>query len=361
MGISHRRQVHLENDKLRLTVLPGGGHIAAITLRSKPLDPLWDPPWETIEPSQYDAGKHGATYGTDIDARLLAGIAGHNLCFDLFGVPTEEEAKAGLDVHGEASSAEWQVETNGSEMICRADFPLCGMGFERRLRLPQGSQVVTVTETAINRGGVDRPVGWTQHVTLGPPFLEKGETRFHMPATASKTFEGAFAPGLDRFPAGAEFQWPYAPKAGGGFEDLRTLTDADASGAFTTHRMAPDREQAYFTAWSPTEKLTLGYVWKRSDFPWLGIWEENSGRTHLPWNGRTLTRGMEFGASPFPETRRQMLERGTLFGEPVCRWIPAMGRVTVEYRIFLAETEREVEAVEYRDGAVRGPGGLVLG
>ncbi|MEZ5363371.1 MAG: hypothetical protein R2748_13770 [Bryobacterales bacterium] len=356
MGISHRRQAVLENDKLRLVVLPGGGHIASVTLRSNPVNPLWDPPWETIEPSQYDAAKHGVTYGTDVDGRLLSGIAGHNLCFDLFGVPSEAEAKAGLDVHGEASSADWEVAVDGPEMICRGEFPLCGMAFERRLRLAEGSQVVTVTETAINRSGVDRPVGWTQHVTLGPPFLEKGKTRFHAPGGASKTLEAEFAPGHDRFPIGAEFQWPYAPRIDGGFEDLRTLTAEKVGGAFTTHLMAPDREQAYFTAWSPGSKLAFGYVWKRSDFPWLGIWEENGGRTHAPWSGRTLTRGMEFGASPFPETRRSWLDRGSLFGQPVSRWIPAGGRGTAEYRIFLVETDAAPEAVEYRDGAVRAPG-----
>ena len=26
---------------------------------------------------------------------------------------------------------------------------------------------------------------------------------------------------------------------------------------------------------SPASKLAFGYVWRRADFPWLGIWEEN--------------------------------------------------------------------------------------
>ena len=30
---------------------------------------------------------------------------------------------------------------------------------------------------------------------------------------------------------------------------------------------------------------------------------------HVPWNGQTLTCGMEFGVSPFPESRREMIER----------------------------------------------------
>jgi hypothetical protein len=36
-----------------------------------------------------------------------------------------------------------------------------------------------------------------------------------------------------------------------------------------------------------------------------------------------------------PETRRQMIERGRLFGVPTYRWIPARQRVTVEYRAVL--------------------------
>ena len=44
---------------------------------------------------------------------------------------------------------------------------------------------------------------------------------------------------------------------------------------------------------------------------------------------------MEFGASPMPETRRAMIERGSLFGVPGYRWIPARKTVQVEYRAFL--------------------------
>ena len=95
--------------------------------------------------------------------------------------------------------------------------------------------------------------------------------------------------------------------------------------------MDPARETAFFVAWSPRSRVAFGYVWRRADFPWLGVWEENHSRTGPPWNGRTLTRGMEFGASPVAETRRQMIERGSLFGVPAFRWIPARTRVEVRY------------------------------
>jgi hypothetical protein len=90
-------------------------------------------------------------------------------------------------------------------------------------------------------------------------------------------------------------------------------------------------ENAYFLAFSPRFRLVFGYIWRQNDFPWMGIWEENHSRTHAPWNGQTLARGMEFGVSPMPESRRAMIDRGRLFGVPSYRWLPARGTVTAEY------------------------------
>jgi len=95
--------------------------------------------------------------------------------------------------------------------------------------------------------------------------------------------------------------------------------------------MDPNRPVAFFSAYSPTSRLAFGYLWKQRDFPWMGIWEENRSRQQLPWNGQTITRGMEFGVSPFPESRREMIRRGDLFGVPAYRWIPARADVRVEY------------------------------
>jgi hypothetical protein len=76
----------------------------------------------------------------------------------------------------------------------------------------------------------------------------------------------------------------------------------------------------------------------------MGIWEENLSRTHAPWNGKTITRGMEFGVSPMPESRREMIDRGKMFGVPGYRWLPAKSSVDVEYRI-IARAAGGVEAL----------------
>jgi len=322
-----RRAASIENDHLRVTVLVEGGHIAEVFDKRAGVNPLWTPPWPSIEPSTF-RDQHRTTYGDGVDGPLLAGIMGHNLCLDIFGGPSPEEAASGLPVHGEASLVAYALDATSTGLVARAELPLAGLGLERRIDLQDGA--IRIRETVENRGGIDKPIGWTQHVTLGPPFLERGATQFRASARRSRVFEGSFGT-ADYLETAADFDWPLAPRRGGGTADLTVFTDAESSGAYTAHLMDPSREEAFFAAFSPRHRLAFGYVWRRADFPWLGIWEENHSRSQPPWNGASLTRGMEFGVSPFPETRREMVERGRLFGAPTFRWIPAGSRVRVEY------------------------------
>lgn len=323
-----RRAVSIENQRLRVTVLREGGHIAEILEKQTGVSPLWIPPWPSIEPSTYDPAVHTG-YGSDAESKLLAGIMGHNLCLDIFGGPSPEEFAAGITVHGEGSIAPYEIAAGGGRLSLRATLPLAQLRFERSLELRDHE--IHIAETVENLTASDRPIAWTQHVTLGPPFLERGVTQFRLPATRSKVFESEFGDHA-YLKTGAEFVWPQAPLSAGGSIDLRVFTSAPASCAFTTHLMDPRREDAFFVAFHPGLRLAFGYAWKPSDFPWIGIWEENHSRRNPPWNGQTLTRGLEFGASPMPESRRAMIDRGSLFGVPAYRWLPAQGRLTVEYR-----------------------------
>jgi hypothetical protein len=336
----NRRAVSIENDVLRLTVTEEGGHIAEILDKKSGVKPLWTPPWPSIEPSTYDAAKN-PEYGTGPEAKLLAGILGHNLCMDIFGGPSEEEAAAGLTVHGEASVARYQVSDNESDLTMQAEFPIAQLNFERRVELK--GNTAEITEWVTNLSGADRPIGWTQHVTLGPPFLEKGSTEFRASATQSLVHPEDFTQGKGYMKTGAEFLWPNVPSLAGGVRNMQTFVDLPVSGAYSAHLMDPARETAFFSAFSPKLKLAISYIWRPTDFPWLGIWEENHGRTHAPWNGEALTRGMEFGVSPIPETRRQMIERGKLFGAPTFRWIPAKTRVQARYWAVLEHTAKPPE------------------
>jgi hypothetical protein len=243
-----------------------------------------------------------------------------------------------MSTHGEAPVAPYHITVAGGVLTARASLPEAHLRFERRISFTSPT-TIRIAEEVENLGTWDRPIAWIQHVTLGDPFIEPGVTQFRAPATKSKVYEVDVAGDKAYMQIGAAFDWPNVPRIGGPAVDMRTYIDLPVSGAFTAHLMDPRREQAFFLAWSPKSKVLIGYVWKRSDFPWLGIWEENHCRTAPPWNGKTLTRAMEFGVTPFPDGRHRMMERGSLFGVPCYRWIPARSKVAVEYSAFVTTAE----------------------
>ena len=248
---------------------------------------------------------------------------GHNLCLDLFGGPSDEEARTGLTVHGEASVDRYEITESPGELLLQLTLPLAQLRLSRSLQLR--GQYIRVHEVVENLSATDRPLAWTQHVTLAPPFLVPATTQFRASLTRS-IVDGYLK-------AGAEFIWPMAPRSGGGLADLRKMNGTSPASGYTAHLADDEKEHAWFVAFAPQFQLAFGCIWKRSDFPWLGIWEENCSRQSAPWNGRTVTRGMEFGVSPFPETRRQMIERNRLLGAPTYRWISARGSLEAEYWI----------------------------
>ena len=292
----------IENDALRVTVLHEGGHIAEILDKRTGINPLWIPPWPSIEPSAYDAARH-PEYGGGAEAALLAGIMGHNLCLDIFGGPSPDEAAAGLPVHGEVSTARFAVDAR--RRPDRACTPCC----RRRSCASNGAssssnRAVRVHESVENLSAADRPIGWTQHVTLGPPFLEKGVDAVSRVRHAIASLRRR---GRSRRHARARRRLRLAARAA----PCRAAQKICAS---TQRRSAIERLhrashgpgarrgvlRGVFTIRTAWRSATL---WRRADFPWMGIWEENHSRTAAPWNGRTLTRGLEFGVSPMPEKR----------------------------------------------------------
>jgi hypothetical protein len=319
-----RKTVSIENSELHVTVTVEGGHIAEILEKSTGINPLWVPPWPSIEPSQHSFETH-PEYGANSESKLLAGIRGHNLCLDIFGAPSPEEFRSGLTVHGESSVVPYEIETSSESMICKAHLPVAMLDFERELRLEPGG-FVRIRETVSNLLAMDRPIAWTQHVTLGPPFIEHGVTQLDLPATKSMVYPIDLSE-HQRYQPSAVFEWPMVPNKDGSQSDLRVYPAHERSAGVTGHLAT----EGWFTAFHPRLHLVFGYTWQREDFPWISLWEENRSREFPPWNGITVTRGVEFGASPFAEGRRNMIDRGRLFDTPTYRWLPANSTATVEY------------------------------
>ncbi len=333
-----RRAWRLQNDRMQVTIVPGGGHIASMTLnagRGAGLNPLWQTPWRSLETGQWRG--RGDEYGAPAEAALLSTILGHNLCLDFFGAPSESEAAAGMPVHGEAPAVDWTAgEQSSGRLTYSAALPMARMRVTRSVALAPHSSAIWITETIENQAGMDRAIGWQQHPTLGPPFLEDGASFFDMPAGRSMVFPTAFSEGM-RLRQGAEFQWPRAPRKSGGTADLREWPAGEKySSDYTAQLIDTGVEWAWFTALNNKRGLLIGYLWPRKEWPWVGNWEENRFRQGKPWLGKAVTRGMEFGTTPFPESRRDAISRGRLFDTPTYRWIAAKEKQTIGYGAFLA-------------------------
>lgn len=342
----NRQAWELDNGKLRLTMLKGGGHIASVVLSDRPrINPLWRPVWKGLEPWEYKP-RHEKRYGI----KLLATIAGHNLCLGWFGEPSDEEAAAGMGCHGEAPIVRWKqlakkVSKSSVSLTCGCELPAAQMSFRRTVSSRKGSNIVHVKEQVRSLSKRDIPFTMCQHVTVGPPFLEKGVTLFDMPATKGHTMPGAFG-GYERLKPDKAFKWPVGPGKKGEKVDMRMLSRKyRVSGDFSTQLMDPKRTDAWFSAVNPKQGLMLAYVWKRADYPWIGNWEQSYGRKESPWDGKSLTRGMEFTNTPFPVSLREAVDMGEFQGEKTFRWLTAKGKYEVEYDIILEPIPSDCKGV----------------
>ena len=344
-----REAYTLTNDMVQMVTLPGGGHIAEFQFLASTglpvLNPLWVPPWKSIEPTQYRAEKHAKTYGPSNEGKLLSGIAGHNICLDYFGPPSEEEAAQGLSTHGEAPSAKWEktrLKATAQEvgLTLAVGLPVAGLRFSRQTRLRRGESVAYFTETVTNEKKADHFFHWTQHVTLGPPFLDSAACRVAIPATRGKTSAGAYGE-VDLLAPSRNFHWPFAPGRSGGSVDLTRPLSQSGLGTLASVLVNPRKDVAYIAALNQPHRLLIGYCFRRVDFPWVAIWEENKARTNAPWNGRAQTRGLEFGSTPSPVLRRDAFAVSPLFDTPTFSIVPAKGKKVVNYLSFLAHVPED--------------------
>jgi len=349
-----REAYRLSNGLVQLITLTGGGHIAEFHFMERggapKLNPLWIPPWKTIEPYRYQEKVHGVRYGPIFEGKLLSGIAGHNLCLDYFGSPSPEEAKQGLSTHGEAPSLRWRKinQSVGDDRVTlglSVRLPVAGLTFQRQITLRQDQPVAYFRETIYNDRKCDHFFHWVQHITLGPPFILSAKSRVFLPGTKGITFPFGYNEGKSLLATGRSFHWPNAPTRSGSSINLENVLIGRGLGFVASVLIDPRRDWGYVCALNAKHRLLIGYCFRREDFPWVAVWEENRAISAVPWKKRTETRGLEFGTTPIPSTRRDSLRRGNLYDTETFACVPARGRKTIEYLGFLAQAPAAVRRI----------------
>lgn len=353
-GKWHGRESYtMSNGQVRLVTVTGGGHITEFMYTgADETSPLWVPPWETIDPHTFREDLHSSRYGGCTEGKLLSGLAGHNICLDYFGSPSPEEARQGLSQHGEAPSCRWipslrKVTASKAILGLKTRLPVARLQVDREIALRPGESVFYVRETIRNLNKADHFFHWTQHVTFGPPFLKSGEVTISLPGESGMTFPHGYDEGKALLPSGRTFRWPEAPSKRGDTIDLSTPLSSKGFGYVAGVQLDPKVKWGFIAAVNSRLGLLVGYCFRRSDFPWVTLWEENQAIEALPWCEKTVALGVEFGTTPLPVPRREnFLAGGPLFGAPTVTCIPALGIKTTRYVAFLAKVPKTFDRVE---------------
>lgn len=340
-----RDVTRLTNGLVELIALRDGGHLAEFRFVDWNGFPsqnvLWEAPWMV-------SGSDGNRLD---ELSQTAGFTGHALCLDYFGPPSADEAASGLPIHGEAGAERWDVHgtVEGQRASCQwnAQLLIAQLRFERKIRLCQQEAVAYVEETVTNARDVDHACHWVQHATFAPPFLNPEESTLAVSATRGMTSPLDY-PGGSLLANNREFTWPLAPRAdaAGDTVDLRCPFSAMGRGFVAAVLLDPRRKVEFMVAINWKLRLGVGYCFRRDDFPWMAIWEENCARPGAPWNGTTQARGMEFGTTPLPLGREEILRRGDIFETPGWCVIPASGKRTARYLIFIFTVPAEMDSIQ---------------
>ena len=300
------RSVVLENDALRVVVLPDkGADIYELVHLDTGIDVLFKGPWGLQPPG----------------APLLDGSGDDEFMWNYEGgwqelFPSVNEACVyggnRIPFHGEVASLPWEYD------ILRDDDDEASVRFwtrcrqtpfslERVMQLRRGVPELTLEGTVTNESDEPAHFVWGQHCVLGPPFLEPG-CRLDVPARTIVTPDELWEPETARLVPGQREPWPHARLRAGGTADLREVSGPEAEShddLFVT-----DLEAGWLCVRKPDPALTFRLEWDRSVFGWVVLWQPYGGARAKPLRG-SYALGVE------PWTSRLTLEEAAATGQAI--------------------------------------------
>jgi galactose mutarotase-like enzyme len=280
--------VFLENERLRVMVLPGkGGDILEFRDKASDVDVLWhadhnwQPPGDRVVPS-LDATTWHDHYPGGWQVNLP--VAGY----------TEGFGDAPYGLHGESAllpfeytctETDDEVRLSLSTTLVRYPFSI-----ERSLTLPADEPRLRVDETVTNTGGRAVPYIWQHHLALGRPLIGPDAT-LSIPAATGVVEE--YGPDHEnaRLASGETFDWPTAPAADGGTVDMRRFPPEDA----TIHDVvyATELTDGRYEVTNPTVDVTFGITFPTDPFECVWYWQPFNGYAESPYYNRNYTVGLE--------------------------------------------------------------------
>jgi hypothetical protein len=322
--------VVLSNGKIELTVTLQGASLTNLALLD---DPDRFSPYRNTALAARLAGESSAK---------AEGALGHFTCLDGFGAPSHEESGIGYPFHGEAGSRKFEVIQSTrvgpiNSIMLAAHLPSAQEFVTRTIRMVDNESVAYVETDVENLLSMDRPISWAEHSTIGPPFLQPGKVIVDMPATRCRVGAEQSGPLPGRLVPIQDFDWPTAPLRNGGSISLLDVPH-EASRDLAACQIDPGLTYGYVTAFRKDKRLLFGYVFRRSEFPWLMSWMNYTGNAQA-------ARGIGFSTQPFDMSRRDTANTREMSGMPTYKWLPAKSKVRARFLVFYVRVPDDFTAV----------------
>ncbi len=333
-SFQNRPSWKIQSEVISATIMQCGGHVAETTLRATGVNPLWIQDRPTIDADQYDPLVHGSLYGDDGEGKLISGLLGHNLCTPYWGLPSESEFRCGMSCHGEPNVVRWQEQTHTPDRL-RLQVILAESGLRLERTLQCVGSVVHFATTIENLLALDRPLGWCEHVTIGPPFLSSEDCHFW--ASLGQGYRTTV--NFDE-----TFTWPEG--RGQILCDLTRFAAQPHADLVNSYLVEAPDGFGVFATWNPRLGSLFGYVFSANEFPWLNVWENH--------DERRKTRGMEFSNTPIEGSMKKWMASPQVLGRPTFEWLDARAQLTKRFFSFtlgISSSFRGIQSIRF-DGEV---------
>ncbi len=318
MAAFRRSHILLHNPSMNLEIALEGGAITDFHLNNGNLNPLT---FAFSRDQMPERNRNGAPY------------RGHFLCLGRWGEPSNGEKKSGLPDHGQFANQYWQSTDSGHNFVSMfAESTLEGLRVERQIHLHEKLPLYGCSETVFNNQPLGKIFNMVQHPTIAAPFLDTSTRVF---CNAEKGFPFLHYREIEKYTS----VWPSAVLSDKSIADLSYSTNSITD----VHSFVVDStsELGWIIAYTPENNLLLGYLWKRSDYPWINMWRDFDGE-------KIRYRGLEFGTTgvhqPFPE----IMAAGCyeVYGEKVFNYIDSGESVTKKFCSFQVKSSGKINKIE---------------
>ena len=281
--------VYIENDLLRITVLPGkGADIYQFIHKPTALDILWKNPIGLWPPG---SPPHDGSGGFEF-------LENYEGCWqELFpscNDPTTYQGQQ-MPFHGEVAHLPWRyavAEATDNTVAVRfsVETRLTTFRMERVMRLEAGSARLKLDETVTNIGAAEQHFVWGHHCVLGGPWLESGCT-LESGARTITTIDQIYEEKTARLAPGQREPWPLGKTRAGGTVDLSVIPGPEAHSHDDVY--LTDLDDGWASVTNPRLGLAFRLGWDAEVFPWMISWQPYGGAEAPPFKSMPYAVGLE--------------------------------------------------------------------